>query len=168
MIVESFPCMVDYLPVKEEFNEGMCQDLISGEIFYYNGDYGDERPEHIRKVKLFLFTRESEINLGDVVWTNKGIGKCIVKRKSVRFPKRAQIIVEFGAGLNDTTAYFPDEDVILKVYGKISKGTDGIEVGQVFWSDAIKEISRSRTQFETITAVIKEFTINGKQDDYKN
>lgn len=54
-----------YLPVEGKAKQGYHIDIRSQEIIYYNGDYGETKPEFLRPVKLFLCSKD--IQVGDKV-----------------------------------------------------------------------------------------------------
>jgi hypothetical protein len=57
-----------YLPFDGKFKEGFCKNIATNEIIYYNGNYGETRPEELEPIKLMLCSRD--INVGEMAWHN--------------------------------------------------------------------------------------------------
>jgi hypothetical protein len=63
-----------YLPYDKNFKEGTCRDERTGEIVYYNGDYGEKRPEYLVPVKLFICVGDNIIGIlsTGAIWVKDG------------------------------------------------------------------------------------------------
>jgi hypothetical protein len=70
-----------YLPVEiKDWNEGYAVDTETGACIYYNGDYGEKRPDYISPAKLFMCS--TDIKTGDkMMW----IGPTVNNLKSFSF-----------------------------------------------------------------------------------
>jgi hypothetical protein len=125
-----------YLPVEREIKEGYCIDTKNNKIVYYNGDYGEKRPDYLKPTKLFLCSRD--IQVGDKVWAED------TSKHNLKLNDFGIVLsLEFG-GIKVRPQTLSQEyirygkDEVIKVIGEISSKAIWVKENDEFDENEIK------------------------------
>lgn len=118
-----------YLPVEGEIKEGYCLDILKNEVIYYNGNYGEEIPKELKKVKLFLCSRG--ITKGDKIRGEypSTLGFDV---ECLRNDDKSSSVPHWVVRGQDNNEYFYAKQDSFKVIGEISPDAAWVKEGDEF------------------------------------
>jgi hypothetical protein len=122
-----------YVTVDGKIKEGYCLDTRTKEIVYYNGDYGDATPTYLKKVKMFLCSRD--IQVGDKVCDNDDTS-LFIEIIRVEDDKLFLSSEHFPSLLPE--GLFVYKNNVFKTIGEISSGATWVKEGDEFDEDEIQ------------------------------